>query len=331
MDNAHSPLVHRGLTTRKLKTGVFTLELLNAVSTTYFFYDIYFYTRDQFHFNELQNLILAAVIGVAYAVSAFFGGRFAQRFGYLTAVRWGAGLMAVLFLVGSFVDNLWGTMAIIFFGNIALCLTWPALEALMGEGEPPVRLQSLVGIYNVIWAGGGAIAYFTGGILLEAWAKSIFIVPAIILFAEVILATWLQREADSQPPAAMDTALLRAVPETETSPIPPALFLKMALLANPLAYLAINTVIPTIPSLASHLGFSKMVAGFVCSIWLFVRAGSFMFLRLWTKWHYRFRFLAASYLAMVASFGAMLLTRDLWLLILAQAVFGMAIGLIYYS
>jgi hypothetical protein len=74
-----------------------------------------------------------------------------------------------------------------------------------------------------------------------------------------------------------------------------------------------------------------MQAGFVCSIWLFARTGAFFFLRLWPKWHYRFRFLAGSYIAMIISFEAMLRTRDIWMLVASQAVFGLAIGLLYYS
>ncbi len=308
------------------------MEGLNSLATTYFFYDIYFYTQAKFNFGVLQNLLLAAALGAVYAVSAYFGGQFAQKFGYFTAVRWGAGLMASVFLIGSQVEGLPATLAVIVAGNIALCLTWPALEALMSEGEPPVRLQNFVGIYNVVWAATGAFAYFTGGVLLQKWGlKSIFFVPAGLLFLEMGLAFWLEREAQRQPPVELDRPLLRPTPEGCASPISPALFLKIAWLANPLAYLAINTVVSTIPTLARHFQFTPMRAGFVWSIWLFVRAGAFVFLRLWPGWHYRFRFLAGSYIAMIVSFGAMLLARDIWVLIASQAVFGLAIGLIYYS
>jgi MFS family permease len=129
----------------------------------------------------------------------------------------------------------------------------------------------------------------------------------------------------------LDPPLLQPTPEGYTSPVSPALFLKMAWLANPLAYLAINTVISTLPTLAQHFHFTLMQAGFICSIWLFVRAGAFVFLRLWPKWHYRFRFLAGAYIGMIVSFGAILLARNIWVLVIAQAVFGLAIGLIYYS
>ena len=332
MINPHGSSIHRGITSPRLKTGVFVLEGLNSLSTTFFFYDLYFYTERQFHFAALQNLVLAAAIGAVYAFSALLAGKFAQRRGYFTSVRLGAALMAGLFLVGSQFDGLGPTLVIIFMGNISLSLTWPALEALMSEGEPPARLQSLVGIYNFVWAGAGAIAYFTGGYMLQNWgAKSIFYVPAAILIVETVLAWWLENEVAREPLVKLEAPLIRPTPEVERSPIPPARFLKMALLANPLAYLAINTVIPTIPSLAAHFQFSEREAGFVCSIWLFVRAAAFVILRVWSKWHYRFRFLAGAYVAMIASFGALLLGRDLWTLVISQTVFGLSIGLIYYS
>jgi MFS family permease len=332
MANPQVPPFHRGVTSRKLKNGVFTLEALNALGTTYFFYDIYFYTRDQFQFGALQNLLLAALLGAVYAVSAYFGGRFAQKFGYFTAIRWGTAIMAAVFLIGSQVKGWPATLAVIVVGDVGMCLTWPALEALMSEGEPPVRLQSLVGIYNVVWAGFGAIAYFTGGVLQQKWGlKSIFFVPAGLLLLEMGVAFWLEREAERQPPLEPDPPLLCPTPEGSASPISPAIFLKMAWLANPLAYLAINTVISTLPSLAKHFELTLMQAGFICSIWLFVRAGAFVFLRLWSKWHYRFRFLAGSYIAMIISFGAMLLSPDIWVFIISQIIFGLAIGLIYYS
>jgi MFS family permease len=319
-------------TAGKLKIGVFALEAINSLGTVFFFYYIYFYTQAQFKFGALQNLLLAAALGIVYAVFAYFGGQFAQKFGYFTAVRWGTALMALAILVGSQFEGLPATIAVLVVADIGMCLTWPALEALMSEGEPPVRLQSLVGIYNVVWAVAGAVAYFTGGMLLQKLGlKTIFFVPAGLFFLEMGLASWLEREARRQPPVELDRPLLRPALEGYASPISPALFLKMAWLVNPLAYLAINTVVSTIPTLAEHFQFTPMRAGFVCSIWLFARAGAFVFLRLWPRWHYRFRFLAGSHIAMIVSFGAMLLARHIWVLIASQAVFGLAVGLIYYS
>jgi MFS family permease len=108
-------------------------------------------------------------------------------------------------------------------------------------------------------------------------------------------------------------------------------FLNMAWVANPFAYLTVNTMVATIPSLAKHQGLSPRAAGFVCSVWLFSRAGAFLALRLWPKWHYRFDFLAGAYATMILCFATILLVPVIWVMVAAQLVLGMALGLIYYS
>jgi predicted MFS family arabinose efflux permease len=105
----------------------------------------------------------------------------------------------------------------------------------------------------------------------------------------------------------------------------------MAWLANPFAYIAINTLIATIPGIAAKFQMSPMLAGFVCSLWCFVRLGTFIVLWRWTAWHYRFRWLAAAFAMLVLSFAAILMSPTIYALIGAQIFFGVAIGLIYYS
>ena len=105
----------------------------------------------------------------------------------------------------------------------------------------------------------------------------------------------------------------------------------MAWLANPFAYIAINTIIPVIPEIARRLHLSPTQAGFVCSIWFFVRLGTFWFLCHWTAWHYRFGLLLGAFVGLVTSFGVMLHFSGLTVLIVSQVVFGFCVGLIYYS
>jgi predicted MFS family arabinose efflux permease len=105
----------------------------------------------------------------------------------------------------------------------------------------------------------------------------------------------------------------------------------MAWLANPFAYIAINTLIAVIPGVARRLELSTMVAGFCCSTWCFARFGAFAALWHWTGWHYRFRWLLLAYVGLVGSFGAVVLAPNLAVLVTAQLVFGTAVGLIYYS
>jgi len=105
----------------------------------------------------------------------------------------------------------------------------------------------------------------------------------------------------------------------------------MAWLANPFAYIAINTLVAVMPGVAQRLGLSTTLAGFCCSIWCFGRLGAFFGLWYWSGWHYRFRWLLTAYVAMVATFAVILIVPNLVVLIVAQLVFGVALGLIYSS
>jgi len=335
MEKDLSPLsqVHPGLASPQLRSALFVMEGLNSLGTTYYYYYLYFYMEARFNFGALQNLLLAALLGVVYTFASFFGGRFAQRFGYLTAIRLGLALMIGAFLACSKADTVGWTIALTALASVGMCLTWPALEALMSEGQPPARLQGLVGVYNCVWAGTAGLAYFAGGALWQEWRESMFYVPAALLAAELGLATWVHRKARqiSSQPEPVVLPLLHPMAEGYRSPIAPAMFLKLAWLVNPMAYLAINTIISSAPTLARRLDYTPMQAGFACSIWLFARAGAFVALWLWPGWHYRFRFLASAYVVLMISFAAMLLVPNPWVLVLSQLLLGPALGLIYYS
>jgi MFS family permease len=105
----------------------------------------------------------------------------------------------------------------------------------------------------------------------------------------------------------------------------------MAWLANPFAYIAINTLLAVIPGIAAKFQMSPMLAGFVCSLWCFVRLGTFVLLWRWPGWHYRFRWLVTAFALLILAFAAILVAPNLAVLIAAQIFFGAAIGLIYYS
>ncbi|HEY3915740.1 MAG TPA: MFS transporter, partial [Verrucomicrobiae bacterium] len=326
--------VHQGITSRKLKAAVFVLEGLNSLSTTYYFYYLYFYTREKFQFGTLQNLWLAAGLGFLYAFGSLFGGRFAQKFGYFTAIELGVSAMLISFFACAFVTSWQALILLTMMGNVGMSLVWPAVEALASEGELPARLPAVVGLYNLVWSVTAALAYFTGGLMMDKWgARTIFFLPAAIMAAELVIIVLVhigaRRESTFEP--AIVRPLLHAEPEGYKSPIAPQTFLKMAWIANPMAYIAANTVIPTIPSIAKKMAFTPAMAGFVCSLWFFTRTATFIGLRLWPGWHYRFRFLASTYIAMIISFAGILLAPNQWILLPSEALFGIALGLIYYS
>jgi MFS family permease len=322
------------MNSNRAKAGVFLLEGLNSFSVTLYLYYVFFFTQEKFGFTGQQNLLLAAAIGLIYIFASVFGGRFGQRRGYFAALRAGLSIMVAAMVAGLLVESHAAHVTVLSIYIVGTCFTWPALEALVSEREPPLRLQRIIGVYNLVWSGTGAFAYFTGGALIERFGlRVLFLIPLVVHVLELGLTLWLKSSSRASAAGVrrVEPVVLTEIPLNPRPITRVKMFLKLAWLANPLAYIAINTVIPTIPALAKRLELSPKFAGFFCSVWLFARTLAFLLLWLWPGWHYRFRWMAGAYLAMLAGFALMLVAPQLWLLISAQILFGAAIGLIYYS
>ena len=317
---------------RRLKSGYFILEGLNSFATVYYFYYFYFFMQTVFGFGNKANLSLAALNGLVYAVMAWQGGNFAQRFGYFTALKTGFVIMMGALAVGSQLHSAVGQVVVMAVTVVGMCFTWPTLEALVSEGETRAGVQRMVGIYNMTWAGTAAVAYFFGGAMLEKFGpKSLFYVPVGIQVTQLGLTLWLESQARRTVPASA-TKADTVTPDPHPHPAATTkVFLRLAWLANPFAYIGINTLIAVMPGIAKRLELSTMVAGFCCSIWCFSRLGAFFVLWRWDGWHYRFRWLLAAYVALVGTFTCILMAPNLAVLVLAQIIFGCVAGLIYYS
>jgi predicted MFS family arabinose efflux permease len=326
------------MTHQKLKTSYFLLEGINSFATAYYFNYLFFYTQRQYGFGNFDNLVLSACNGLVYMCTAWYGGRFGQSRGYFSALTLGFGLMLAAMAAGTLHDNLIAHGAGMVVWTLGMCFTWPNLEALASEGESRDGLKQMVGIYNVVWAAGAALAFFIGGALIEVlgW-KSMFWLPGGLHLIQLLGVLCLKRQsvtAAAGERSAMETARGLASNTAPAEAVSPGLaksFLRMAWVANPFAYIAINTAIPLIPGLARRFELTPALAGFFCSTWMFSRLVAFVLFWRWTRWHYRFRWLVSAYVLLMASFVALLLASHLWAVILAQITFGWAIGLIYYS
>lgn len=320
--------------TRKPRTLFYVLEGLNALAATYFTNYIFFLLRDRFGFGNVGNLCVAALGGLVYVVAAWQGGRFAQRFGYAAALKAGFGGTALVLALGALVPSLPAALLVYVGCTATVCFTWPALEALVSDGIGDDVLPKSIGIYNIVWSAGAASIYFVGGTLYETIGRnSVFWLPALLhvgLWLTVLLRgkTFACAAAPALPAAAVPHAL---DPVDFTPSVSPQTFLRMVWLAIPFSYIGITTITAVIPGLAHSLGLSTAQAGLFCSIWMFVRLGTFVALWQWTGWHYRFGWLAAALVGLTFGFGLLLLCTHLGLLVAAQVIFGVSVGLIYYS
>lgn len=303
-------------------------EGVNAFASVYYSNYIFFYMKEAFGFGDLENLLLAALNGFVYIFGSWQGGKFAQKNGSVKSIGIGtAGLMTALFLSLIF-NNIGALIGAYVLWTVSICFIWPALEALVSEGECG-DLSSKVGIYNVVWAGTAALAYFVTGYMLEKFGmKSLFWFPlilhgiqfTILLPLSIML---LKRENSMQKIESDHHEVFR--PDYSRK------FLHMAWISNPFSYIAISTILPLIPTISAKMGLSTTLAGIVCSIWMFARLGAFLTLWKWNGWHYRFRWLLGAFVVMIAAYAGMLLAKTVLMLILSQIAFGLSIGIIYYS
>lgn len=318
---------------QKIKFSCFTIEGMSSFAAAFYSYYLYFFMQKQFGFSGKDNLAFAALNGFVYVFSAWQAGKFAQRCGYFTALKVGFSLIFVSLAVASQLHSAFGLILMTAALTCGTCFLWPTIEALVSEGEDAVGLPRAVGTYNVVWAGTNALALFGGGTLVEKFGfKTIFFLPMAIFLAQLALVFWLERHASD---------LAREAAEKPPTVLPPdphrpsraktQAFLRMAWIANPFAYIAINTFIPMLPTVAARFDLTPMFVGFVCSLWCFVRLGTFLALWLWTDWHYRFRWLVTAFATLVVAFILILTVPNLAVLLVAQIFFGGAIGLIYYS
>lgn len=319
---------------RKTKIICFALEGLNSFAGTYYLFYLFFLMRDEYGFSNRGNLFLTAAHGCVYLFASWQGGRFAQRVGYFRALRLGYAGMAVALAVGLLTPGLTGQIIALLAWTIPLCLIWPTLEALVTEGEDFRGTARMVGIYNIVWSAGSAGAYCSGGWLWQKLGRhGLYGLPLALMLVQFALALWLEHGAKRLPKSSPSAAGSHHGLEASAlkQPLPPRRFLQMAWLANPFAYVAINTVGAVVPQLAARFHLTPAESGVFCSLWFYVRLAAFILLWQWTGWHYRFRWLLAAFVGLVFSFAALLLAPQLWIVIAAQVGFGLAVALIYYS
>ena len=334
------------MTQRQLKTGYFALAGLNTIATSYYFNYLFFFLRDHFGFGNKENLGISALHGLVYVFAAVQCGKFAGRRGNLLSLKIGFASLAISMILGAYLQGTTAMYLLVAGYTTVLLFTWPALESSVSEHESRSGVQRMVGIYNCTWAGAAAFAYFTGGKLYDLFGRgAIFWLPAGIFAVQFLFTLWLEKQiplaqscdggntpspSEGKMDGARDSSQTPEVAALHQT-VSPKAFLKMAWLASPFAYIAINTLLAVMPGIAGKLGLSPTRVGLFCSIWFFGRFIAFAVFWKWAGWHYRFRWLLGAFLMLIGSFMAILLAHELWIVIVAQVFFGFATGLIYYS
>jgi MFS family permease len=144
----------------------YLIELINCYAAVYYYNFLFFYLRHKFGFGEVENLLTAALGGFVYIIASWQSGKLAERYGCIKMLYMGFCVIFLSLIVGLVFTTPTMQIIVVCLWTVGVCSIWPALETLISE-RAGAELPKMVGIYNVTWATGGALAYFTAGILLE--------------------------------------------------------------------------------------------------------------------------------------------------------------------
>lgn len=314
------------------KLPLFIFEALGSLACGFYGNYVFFLFRDRHGFGNLGNLGVAALMGLVIALASWHGGKLAQHRGCVRTIYAGLFGMIVALAIGACFSPLPVQLAVLVLWAASQFMVWPALEALVTEGESGAGRAHLVGIYSVVWAACSALSYFLGGGLFE-WlgSGSIFwLPPGLHVLQIAILWAWARSHAEmpaasaALPPLEMETLSAEHEPKQRS-------FQRMAWLANPFACVAAFTLLAMIPEIARKMGLSTTMAGLFCSVWFFARLAAFVVMWQWPGWHYRFRWLLAGYILLILGFATVLTAEGLLGLGLGQVAFGLAVGSLYYA
>jgi predicted MFS family arabinose efflux permease len=313
------------------------LTLRQSIPQTFFVYGAPYYAQARFGWGPDQIALVVMLSGFFVAIGSYAGGQVAHRTYPERAMRMGIGGAIVGALLGLVATGRAGVPALALSTVVVsfmVATVWPAIEAALVSGEPPESVQNLVGWFNITWSFGSAVAFLAVTPLLRVFGlHTIFVLPALFFLANLLS---LRRMAPARPvPAsARDVAPhgeAAARPAVNLTERQRAGYRRLGWIANPTAYVAIMVIVTYNPAIRTRLGLSFAAASVWCSLWFYVRMAAFDMLRRWTWWHYRWGFLCFTFAMAMASFAAFVLAPSLPVLLAAQVVFGLSMGLIYQS
>lgn len=320
--------------------SLYAIESLATIGGTLMSVGIFFYMEYRYGWRMPQNFMLAAAQGVVYVPGALLAGPLAKRYGgrrvvgavylvllALTAVAW-------LLARQSGALSAAGVVAALLAYTFAIGISWPILEGLVASGGPPGQIARRIGVYNIIWPAGGALAIAVEGTILDHWIGGLFLIPGLLHLLSLLILLLMSTsvgfpeiasEASSAPHA--EPGLLRKR----------KLALWLSRIALPAAYTVIYGLMPMMPSLPTVRSLPVTLQTLVASVWLMTRWLAFLILALGTWWHTRPRTLVwAAAVMLIAFFGMTIRPTqgaspgiDLASMIVWQAALGLAIGTIY--
>jgi hypothetical protein len=307
----------------------YLIEGILSFAANLLFIGIFFYTKTIFHWTLLQNFLLAAGQGAVYVAASLASQGLARRLSDRGLLIFSNSALAAVSLIGVLVSSQVILTGVIIAYVPLMALNWPVLEAATSAGADPHTLSRRIGMYNLIWAGTGALAVALQGTLLKFDPRMVFLVPFVIHVFIVVLIVAVKgyarraqdKVAQATPPVHVDAepALLRQR----------TLALWLSRIALPSTYVVIYSLSALMPMLPVMQRLDTTTQTVVGSVWMISRWGMFWFLGATLFWHTRPALLLLAAVLMGVAFVGVTAPVGLVGMMLAQVLLGAVLGLIY--
>lgn len=317
--------------------AVLWLTGLSSIGTGVGWNGIYYITQHVYDFSKQQNLLLAALQGLVYALAALAAAPIVRKLERRGGLSLRAGLaivlassaaLALLPILTHHPIAIWAFAA----GYMILAgMTWPMVEAYLSAGRSTSRLRTATGLFNITWSSATFIAMWAQSALASlARAEGLDFLATAGPFVLLALA-----HALSIPLLAKFPSNAAHAPDSEalsTHEIPPKLarsLLKIFRIELILSYTLIAGLSPILPEIMDRLGVSAPLRPALVTSWMVTRLLVFILFQRSSFWHGRYRTpIWAGGLTLIGV-ALILSATNLGMLIPGLAILGIGAGAIY--
>jgi hypothetical protein len=305
----------------------YAVEALNSMGNSIFITCSFFWSQSRFGYTDGRNLFMGAVQGIVYVLAARYGGRLADRMGRDRLIR--LFLPGLIFLLGiaPLLHAAIVPVAITALYLAILAPTWPALESSILHAPSRLGMPTRLGLYNITWAFAGAFGLLVSGPLYAWRVEAVIWLPALLHLAAFACLRASRPATDASGRSAID------LPHRGHD-VPAAIkrrFLHTSWLANAMSYFLLTSLTALAPELGHRLALQPGQALWLVDCIFFARAAAFLGLIRWPAWHYSTAWSQAALWVAPLSLAVIFLSREVVVVAGAMIVFGLAIGLSYFT
>ncbi len=254
-----------------------------------------------------------------------FAGRLSDRLSRLMLARLGCvvfGVGCLLILRAESIAHIFPVLPLI---GLGMGFFWPPIQAAVADEGDLGMLEKNLGLFNVFWSSGKAMGFLVaGGLYARFGGEPIFLLAsAVMLLMMVVIPRRREGVAEEEDE---DRAGFGRVPAKDL-----LAFLRMAWLANAIAFGVGHTMNTQYPKLMVEIGLGSQSFGIYLALIFVMQTLVFLFLRTVQGWRFRRWPAYTVQVAMALAVVLVAYARPLPLILLSAVPLGLGLGLAYHA